>query len=101
MVGINFQVANHENAEVRYAVAAAEIRKLSPDKLTLFNALKAKFFNDQRQKAIDQQQAEDEALRKDAERQEMFSKMSGARAAAIEAMKANPDMPIDEMPDCP
>ena len=31
----------------------------------------------------------------------MFAKMSGARQAAIEAMRRNPDMPIDEMPDCP
>ena len=77
------------------------MRKLSPDKLTLFNALKAKFFDEERQKAIEEQLAEEEAARKDAERQEMFAKMSSQRLAALEKMRNNPDMPIDEMPDCP
>jgi hypothetical protein len=77
------------------------MKKLSPDKLTLFNALKVKFFDDLRQKAIDEQLAEEEAARKDAERQEMFAKMSQAKVEALERMRNNPDMPIDEMPDCP
>ena len=53
MVGINFQISNHENAEVRYALAQAEMKKMSPDKRTLFDALRTKFFNDERNKAID------------------------------------------------
>ena len=101
LVGINFEVKTSESDTVRYAQTQAEMRKLSPDKLTLFNALKAKFFDEERQKAIDEQLAEEEAARKDAERQEMFAKMSSARLAALEKMKNNPNMPIDEMPDCP
>lgn len=101
LVGINFEVKTSESDTVRYAQTQAEMRKLSPDKLTLFNALKAKFFDEERQKAIEEQLAEEEATRKDAERQEMFAKMSSQRLAALEKMRNNPDMPIDEMPDCP
>jgi len=74
---------------------------LSPDKLTLFIALKTKFFDDERIKAIEEELAEEEALRKDEERQEQFSKMNEKRRMAMEALANNPNMPIDEMPDCP
>jgi len=54
LVGINFETSSSDNPEVRYAQAIAEIKKLSPDKLTLFNALKARFFENERQKEIDE-----------------------------------------------
>lgn len=50
LVGINFEISNSDNAAIRYANALAEIRKMTPDKQTLFNALKVKFIDEERQK---------------------------------------------------
>lgn len=50
LVGINFEILNSSNPAINYANALAEIRKMTPDKQTLFNALKIKFIDEQRQK---------------------------------------------------
>ena len=48
LVGINFQISESSSAAVRYANALAEIQKMTPDKQTLFNALKVKFVEEER-----------------------------------------------------
>jgi hypothetical protein len=48
LVGISFEIPVNENANVRYALTLNEIRKLTPDKQTLFNALKDKFIEEER-----------------------------------------------------
>ena len=59
MVGINFELSNADSAAVRYAAALAEIKKMTADKQTLFNALKLKFVEEERQKQIDEDLAEE------------------------------------------
>ena len=100
MVGINFELSNADSAAVRYAAALAEIKKMTADKQTLFNALKLKFVEEERQKQIDEDLAEEKENQAAAERQEAMAQMSAARQAAMKRLMANPDMPIDEMPDC-
>lgn len=67
----------------------------------MFNALKARFFDNERQQAIDEEMAEQAAAEKAAEREANFAKMSQAKQRALEMMRNNPNMPIEEMPDCP
>jgi len=49
LVGINFELSNAESIEVRYAAAMANVKKLTPDKQTLFDALKQKYVEEKRQ----------------------------------------------------
>lgn len=100
LVGINFQLSETSSPAVRYANALAEINKMSPDKQTLFNALKSKFIEEERQKQIDEELVEQREAERDAERQEALARMGDERRALMEKLKNNPDMPIDEMPDC-
>ena len=44
--------------------------------------------------------AEEKEAEKAQARLEEFGQMNAARRAAIEKLKKNPNMPIDEMPDC-
>ena len=64
LVGIAFEIPVVENPNVRYALTLNEIRKLTPDKQTLFNALKDKFIEEERQKLIDEQMAEEKEAEK-------------------------------------
>ena len=100
LVGINFQISESPSAAVRYATALAEIQRMTPDKQTLFNALKIKFVDEERQKQIDEDLVEAREAAADAERQEAMAKMGDARRKMMEELMKNPDMPIDEMPDC-
>lgn len=100
LVGINFEISASHSAAVRYANALAEITKMTPDKQTLFNALKVKFIDEERQKQIDEDLVEAREAAKDAERQEALAQMSNAKQAMMAKLDANPNMPIDEMPDC-
>lgn len=66
----------------------------------MFNALKLKFIEEERQKAIDEElsaQREENAAQARLENQ---AKMSQEKQLALQRMKDNPNMPIDEMPDC-
>ena len=100
LVGINFEISNSQTEAIRYAAAQAEIKKLSPDKQTLFNALKVKFIEEERQKALMEEMREQEEERKSQERQNALAQMSAERQAAMQRMLDNPNMPIEEMPDC-
>ena len=100
LVGINFELSNNSSAAIRYANTVAEIRKLTPDKQTLFNALKLKFIEEEREKQYAEDLVEEREAQKDEERQNNLSKMSDAKKALIAKLDANPNMPIDEMPDC-
>lgn len=40
LVGINFELSSTGTAAIRYAAVLGEIKKLTPDRQTLFNALK-------------------------------------------------------------
>ena len=64
LVGINFEIHKSDSVAVRYAMAMAEIRRLTPDKQTLFNELKFLFINEQRQKQIDEDLAEERETEK-------------------------------------
>lgn len=100
LVGINFEISTSGSASVRYAKALAEITRLTPDKQTLFNALKAKFVDEMRQKQIDEDLVEIREEKNNAARREDLAKMGEQKRLMMEKLRKNPDMPIDEMPDC-
>jgi len=77
-----------------------EIRKLTPDKQTLFNALKDQYIEEERQKQILIELKAAEEERKSMERMEALAAMSNKRREAMDMLMKNPDMPLDEMPDC-
>ena len=102
LVGINFGHSHVESAQVRYAAAMTEIKKLTPYKQTLFNALKDQWIQEERLKheIIEQKAAEEE--RKSLERLQAYAAMSSKRRAAMDMLIKNPHvyMPLDDMPDC-
>jgi len=73
---------------------------MTPDKQTLFNALKVKFIDEERQKQIDEDLVEAKEAAANEARMEALAKMGDARKEMMQKLMANPDMPIDEMPDC-
>ena len=56
--------------------------------------------DEERQKQIDEDLVEAREAAADAERQEALAKMGDKRRQMMEMLLKNPDMPIDEMPDC-
>lgn len=100
LVGINFQVSNSDSVALRYAAALNEIRRLTPDKQTLFNALKDFYIEEQRNKAIEEEMAEQREQERAEARLQALGNMDAERRAKFAEMDKNPNMPIDEMPDC-
>lgn len=100
LIGINFELANSDSESVKYNACLGEIQKLSPDKQTLFNALKDRYIEEERQKYIDELAAEEREQRASEARMDAIAKMSDARRLAMEEMLKNPNMPIEDMPDC-
>lgn len=56
--------------------------------------------DEERQKQIDEDLVEAREAAADAARQEALAKMGDKRRQMMEMLMKNPDMPIDEMPDC-
>lgn len=72
---------------------------MSPDKITVFNALKEQFVIEQRIKEEDEKEEEEKAIAAEEKRRKMLASMSKANRLALENM--DPDAPIDQLPDCP
>jgi len=71
---------------------------MSPDKLTVFNALKEQFVVEQRRKAEEEQAEEMKAKAAEAERIAKFASMSKAKQDELANM--DPSWPIEKLPDC-
>ena len=68
LIGINFEISDSSSVSVRYAKAHAEITRMTPDKQTLFNALRENFISEEREKLNQEELIEMREARKNAER---------------------------------
>jgi len=76
----------------------AELDKLTPDKRALFNALKARFIEEQRELAMKEEAAALEEEQANEERRNLLEQMSAAKREML--LNLDLSKPIDELPDC-
>lgn len=100
LIGVNFELTSSESVAVKYNSCLNEIKKLSPDKQLLFNALKEKYVQEERQRRLDDQAREEREKAVAEARLESLAAISEDRRKAMEEFMRNPDMSVDQMPDC-
>ena len=98
LVGININVQTQGKLTDRFSTVMAELDKLTPDKRALFNALKARFIEEQRELEMKEEAAALEEEQKNEERQNLLEQMSAAKREMLLNLDLN--APIDELPDC-
>lgn len=98
LVGININVQTQGKLTDRFSTVMAELDKLTPDKRALFNALKARFIEEQRELEMKEEAAALEEEQKNEERRDLLEQMSAAKREML--LNLDLSKPIDELPDC-
>lgn len=98
VLGINIHVPEGNDIDSRFGEVLVQLQRLRPDKQTMFNSLKERYVSEQREALIVQKIQELKEQKAEAERCARLSKMSAAKAAAIEKCKYEDK--LDGMPDC-
>ena len=99
LVGININVATAGSLSDRFATVMSELQKLTPDKRALFNALKERYIQDEREDAMKEEAKAQEEERKNEERQNLLAQMSEKKREML--LNLDLSKPVDELPDCP
>lgn len=85
-------------ADYKYASVLGQISKLDAEKYVLFKQLKEDFVQEELEKEDAIREKERIEEEKDRERQERLAEMSDAKRQKLQNL--DPNMPIDDMPDC-